>query len=167
MRLEFAPPKDKKGRRKLWLALAFALVGVAVCGISWKFSKRAYTPARAPEQVLKLIPNIPKEKQESVMRIAGGAFALTAALPPEQRDQIREILKHRPNSIDDLLSQTQAIDNVLTPEQRKRAKPIRKLVQDKIVDEMFEPGRSRFRPDEFDKFKNEIKRRVGERMGTN
>ena len=155
-------PSDKKLRTTA--ATVFAVAGIAVCIWTWQHYRRIYSTPKSPIPILEMIPTVPKEKQETIRNIVGGATKMMLFLSPEQQKQTREIWKEPPRSLDDLIAKQQQMDAILTPQQRARAKPIRTLAQNRIVDEMFEQARDRFRPDDFNAMKDEIKRRVEKRM---
>lgn len=154
------------GRRKLYvlLALVFAVGAIAVCYASWKHYRKVYVAARTPIPVLDFIPVVPKQNQDAVMSTVSNAMKLTAYLPAQQQEKVRDIWKTPPRSLTEVINKQKQMDQVLTPEQLSRAKPIRRFVQGKIVDHMFEPGRQRLAPEEFEGLKTEVKRRVEERM---
>ena len=156
----------RPGRRRLLIVLAvvFAVGGIAACYASWKHYRKVYAAARTPIPVLDFIPVVPKENQEAVMSTVSNAMKLTAFLPGEQQEKVREIWKTPPRSLTELIEKQRQMDSVLTPEQLNRARPVRRFVQGRIVDQMFERGRDRIAPEEFDKLKDEVKRRVEERM---
>ena len=104
------------------------------------------------------------DEAEAVMSTVSNAMKLTAFLPGEQQEKVREIWKTPPRSLTELIEKQRQMDSVLTPEQLNRARPVRRFVQGRIVDQMFERGRDRIAPEEFDKLKDEVKRRVEERM---
>jgi hypothetical protein len=161
-------PEDAKRRarwrvRLIWAGV-FAIAGVAVCSWSWKHYRKEYNLAKPPVPVLDFIPTVPKEQEKAVMSAVAGGMSLMLFLSPEQREKAHEIWKTPPRSLEELISKQKQTDKILTPQQLERAKPVRRRIQGSIVDSMFEPGRKRFKPEEFDKMKDEIKRRVDERM---
>jgi uncharacterized protein (DUF2267 family) len=119
---------------------------------------------KPPVPVLDLIPTVPKAYQSEVTSAVTVAAGMMFALSREQRAQVAEIWKDPPRTLEGLISRQKRMDQVMTPQQRERMKPMRRIVQGKIVDAMFEAGRNRFSPGDFEQMKNEIKRRVAERM---
>jgi hypothetical protein len=83
---------------------------------------------------------------------------------PQQQQQLAAIWDKPPRSIDELIQYQQRTDQVLTPDQRAKLLPIRKKVQNSIVDKMLEPARGGFGADDFEKFKKEVKARVDHRI---
>lgn len=162
------PDPDARRRRRvriLWAAV-FAVAGLGVCLWSWQHYRKVYTTREPQIPVMDLIPVIPKARQEAAMNAIVTAARLALALSPEQQEKVRAIWGTPPTSFQELIAKQKEMDKVLTPAQLAIARPVRKAVQDKIVDEMFESGRDRFTPEDFKKFKDEIKRRVDERMST-
>jgi hypothetical protein len=79
---------------------------------------------------------------------------------------VQEVWKVQPRTLDELIRKQKQTDQLLTPDQRQKLKPVRRMVEGRVVDLMFEPGRKRFTPQEFDQLKGEIKRRTAQRMET-
>jgi hypothetical protein len=161
-----APEVLRRKRARILWAAVFAAVGIGVCLWSWRHYREVYTTAEPQIPVMDLIPVIPKAQQEAAMNAIVGAARLALALSPEQQEKVRAIWKEPPTSFQEMIAKQKEMDKVLTPIQLAIARPVRKAVQDKIVDEMFESGRDRFTPEDFKKFKDEIKRRVDERMSS-
>ena len=149
--------------RLVWAAV-FAGAGIAVCFWSWSHYREEYNLAKPPIPVLDFIPTVPKDQQEKVMSMVSGGMKLMLFLSPEQQEKTREIWKTPPRTLEELITKQKETDKILTPQQLERARPVRRHIQGMIVDAMFEPGRDRFKPDEFTKLKDEVKRRVEERM---
>jgi hypothetical protein len=158
-----APPPKRK-RLHIAAAAAFAIGGLVMAFFTWRHYDRVFEVRRDPIPILEMIPTAPRESQENIRKIVGGASKLMLFLSPEQQAKTREIWKEPPRTLDDLIAKQQEMDKILTPQQRAYSKPIRVYAQEKIVDEMFEPGRGRFKPKDFDAMKDEIKRRVEKRM---
>jgi Spy/CpxP family protein refolding chaperone len=109
-------------------------------------------------------PPIPVEAQMMVRQGIHLVGRPALGLTPEQVQQIQALLERFPRNLDELLDVTRRVDAILTPEQREKARPLRRRVRHGITDLVLEPARSRFRPEDFEKFKNEIKRRMDLRM---
>jgi hypothetical protein len=159
-----APPRRRAA--KIALAAAFAVGASLVCVWSWKHNSEKYEAKKPPVPVLDFIPTVPKENQQAVTQAVTAAFGLALFLSPEQRAQVQDVWKVPPRTLDELIQRQKQTDKVLTPEQRQKLKPVRRMVEGKVVDLMFEPGRKRFTPEEFEQLKNEIKRRTAQRMET-
>ncbi|MCX7018646.1 MAG: hypothetical protein WCK47_13750 [bacterium] len=159
-----APKKGRRRMARLTVACLFAVAGVAACVWSWQYYRRLYARLKPPVPVLDLIPTVPKAHQEGVMRAVMSGASFVLALSPDQRQQVISIWKEPPRTLTELIDKQHVMDKILTPDQLQRLRPVRKMVQDRIVDEMFEAGRDRFSPSDFDKMKGEVKRRTNERM---
>ena len=163
-------PQDtpKPGRKLVRIAWAglFAVTAAALCTWSWRHYHTKYSPRRDPVPVFEFIPNVPKDRHEGIMQAIRKSAGFVFTLSPGQLQQLAVLWKDPPRSLPDLISRQKQMDRILTPAQVSNLAPARTAIQNKIVDEMMEPGRKRFRPDEFEKMKNEIKRRVETRMGT-
>ena len=151
---------------KVLLATAFAVAATLLCLWSWKHNREKYEVKKPPVQVLDIIPTVPKESQEAVTKAVTAAFSLALFLSPDQRAKVQEVWKVQPRTLDELIRKQKQTDQLLTPEQRQRLKPVRRVVEGRVVDLMFEPGRKRFTPQEFEQLKGEIKRRTAQRMET-
>jgi hypothetical protein len=155
-------------RRPLLLACAalFAVAAAAACWWSWEHYRKVYAPPKTPVPVLDFIPTVPKDKQQEVTRAITSAAALVLTLSPGQIRDVAAIWKEPPKSLEELISKQKQMDRLLTPGQLARMRPVRTIVQGRIVDAMFENARSRFTPQDFEQLKGEIKRRVSQRMDT-
>lgn len=161
------PPIPKRHRwAKVSLAAAFAVAATVACVWSWKHNREKYEAKKPPVQVLDIIPTVPKESQEAVTKAVTAAFSLALLLSPDQRAKVQEVWKVQPRTLDELIRKQKQTDQLLTPDQRQKLKPVRRMVEGRVVDLMFEPGRKRFTPQEFDQLKGEIKRRTAQRMET-
>lgn len=160
------PPSVKLKRRVLHVTLAalFAMGGWGLCTWSWQHYRKVYNPPKTPVPVMELIPVIPQGQQASVAQAITLASSLALGLNPDQQARVREIWKVPPKSLQELIGKTRQVDKVLTPAQLARFKPMRRMVQNQIVDALFEAGRNRFSPQDFNRMKDTIKQRVEQRM---
>jgi len=158
------PPKGRRRMLRLALAGLFAVAALAACVWSWQYYRKLYSTPKPPIPVLELIPTVSKAHQANIMNavMTGASFVLT--LSPDQRQRVASLWKEPPKSLSELISKQQQMDKLLTPEQLRRLLPLRQMVQNRIVDETFESGRSRMTAADFDRMKGEVKRRVNARM---
>ena len=85
-------------------------------------------------------------------------------LTPEQGKKLGEIWKHLPRSVDELVDFQKRTDDVLTTGQRERLRPVQKTFRHQVIDRMLDPTKDRFAPGDFPKLKDEVKRRVDQRV---
>jgi len=83
---------------------------------------------------------------------------------PDQEQKIEAIWKRLPRSVDELAEYSRKTDAVLTEKQRMLVRPIRRRIRREAIDRMLEPARSRFSPEDFEKFRNAIMTRVDKRI---
>jgi hypothetical protein len=153
-----APPASRK-----FAAAVFALLGLTALGISAYYGYQRYRKEH-PQPLPHVIAPIPKNQEEFVrngMRFVG---TQVLDLTPDQGKKLGKIWQHLPRSVDELVDFQKRTDDILTTGQRERLRPIQKTLRHQVVDRMLEPTKGRFATGDFEKMKDEVKRRVDHRV---
>jgi hypothetical protein len=149
----------RRGLRKSLLAIlcvaAGALIAFAAYG-HWKSGRRA--------SVANSIPPLPKAEETRLREEARLLGRTLLGVTPDQEQKIEAIWKRLPRSVDELAEYSRKTDAVLTEKQRMLVRPIRRRIRREAIDRMLEPARSRFSPEDFEKFRNAIMTRVDKRI---
>lgn len=156
-------PATHRSQGKKIAAWIFAVTGLGVLAFSGYQGRQRYLRENPPPlpEVIAPIPPGHQEALRSGMRLVSKTLLRVS---PEQGKQLTELWDKTPRSVDEVIEYQRRTDQILTPEQRARFKPLRQAFQNRIVDEMLEPARNRFPASDFEKFRNEVKNRVEERI---
>lgn len=156
--------KKKPSTLRNTLAALFALVGLAALAVSAFRGRQQYLREHPPPYQTVIAP-IPPDMVEP-LRKGMQIFARTVLMAtPQQQEQLAEIWKLPPRSLDEVIKYQQATAKVLTPAQRAIYDPVRKKFQDRIVDKMLEPASHRMTGSDFEKMSVEVKARLERRIG--
>jgi hypothetical protein len=150
-----------KTRTKRWpvAGVSIALAGLAAFG-AYKYWKPR-DPARSEGQLPFFTKAQEQQMREGLRQVGRTLLGLT----PDQEKKMQAIWQRFPTTVDELVDHTKRTDEVLTETQRAIVKPIRTMARHQAIDRMLEPARSRFPPEDFEKFKKVIKERVDQRIG--
>jgi hypothetical protein len=135
--------------------------GLAALG-AYKYSNHVREERRKPIGVMPALPRAQEEKVREAVRQFGRTVL---GVTPEQEKAIEAVWQEPPWSLGELIERQKKSDAILTPQQRAFIRPIRIMVRNTVIDGILEPGRDRFKPDDFEKFKYQVKLRVAQRMG--
>lgn len=153
----------RSNKKLLAATCVFALAGLMAFGFSARKAHQRYQlehPPPLPDVVAPLLP----EQQKMVtqgMPLLGKALL---KLDPDKQKKLEEIWKTTPRSVAEAIDYQRRTDALLTPEQKALLDPIRKKFQERTIDRMMAPASKRFTPEDFEKFKKEIKARVESRI---
>lgn len=157
---EETPSKNGSGRK--WAAVLFALAALVALGYSAWRGRQRYL-AEHPPALPNVLAPIPANQQKVVhagMRFVGSVLQLTA----DQQKKLGGLWRKDPRSVSELIDYNKRTDEILTPEQRARLKPMRQVMQNQVIDRMLEPGRKSMPEQDFEKLKKEIKARAAQRI---
>lgn len=156
-----APKTPSAGKRNA--AILFAIVAVAALGYSACRGRQRYL-AEHPAPLPDVIAPISKEEHEKMRKGMGLLGATLLQTTPEQQKKLDEIWKTPPRTLEEVNQYQKRTDAVLTEQQLAILKPIRKRVQGQIVDKFLDPVAKRLPPEDFEKFRTEVKNRVDSRI---
>lgn len=155
--------KTAPGGGRKFAAWTFALAGLGALAFSgyngWQRYQRE-NPPPLPE----VIAPIPPGQQEALRTGMKLLSKTVLQATPEQEKRLAEMWDKTPRSLAEIIERQRETDRILTPEQRAKLAPLRRAFQNRIVDEMLEPARDRFAAEDFEKFREEVKKRVEERI---
>jgi len=153
-----AEPKNRTNR---WPTAVMCFALVAVCGFgAYKYRKSRNAPRS--ESFLPILTKAQEEQIREGLHQVGKTFL---GITLDQEKKLEAIWQRFPTTVDELVDYTKRTDEVLTDKQRALANPIRKMARHQAIDRMLEASRSRFPPEDFEKFKRVIKERVDGRIG--
>lgn len=153
----------KRSRRRAAAAWTFALAGLGALAFSAWTGRQRYLRENPPP-LPDVIAPIPPDQQQALrtgMRLVGKTLLQAS---PEQEKQLAEIWDKTPRSLNEVIEMQRRTDRILTPEQRARLTPLRQGFQSRVIDQMLEPARDRFKPEDFERMKDEVKSRVEQRV---
>lgn len=154
------PPASSSKKTAAWL---FAAVGLLALGWSGYQTWQQYK-ADNPPPLPNVIAPIPADRVDAVRTGLKLVGPTVLGLSGDQQKEIDAIWKNPPRSMEEVIQYQRRTDEVMTPEQRAKFRPLRKAFQGRVIDQMLAPAGERMPPDDFQKMKEEVGKRVDERI---
>lgn len=156
-----AAPKPSK-RAVVLSALA---VAAALGFLGWRIHQHRLRNNPPPLPPLEnVLPVIPKDQEKQIRTAVKLGARTLLKVTPDQEKRMDDLWKQPPRSIEELIEFNKKVDAILTPQQVEKARPLRRMLRHAVLDRMLEGAGKRLSPNDFEKFKNEIKARVDRRI---
>jgi hypothetical protein len=162
-----AAPKSAARRRRAWIivvGLLIALSGAAGFGIYHRFFQ---TPPGAirRQPYAKHLPHLGQQQEMQVYRDMSNIAQTILRITPQQREKLSAIWGPRlPQTVDELVDYQRRTNEVLTPTQRLVLRPVRRVLRERAIDQIVEPARGHFTPEDFEKLRTAVKARINQRL---
>lgn len=144
-------------------AFVVTIVALVTLGLSIYYGRQRYLREHPPP-----LPNViaPLPPQDLALIRKGFPIVRKTVLhtSPEQDAKLDALWKNPPRSLEEVIHYEQTTNDILTTQQLALYRPLRKSFQNRVVDEMLGPLKTRMSGPEYDKLSNEVKQRVTERI---
>ena len=144
-------------------AFLFAIVAICALAVSAYYGRQRDLRENPPP-LPNVIAPLPPEQLQAI-RIGLPIVRKTILhTTPEQDAKWDELWKNPPRSLTEVIEYERRTNEILTTAQLGLYRPMRKKFQHRVVDAMLKPAGDRLSDDDFQKLKDEVKKRVDERI---